>query len=160
MLNEKEQEEVLGMCKDLFRDIEAILEKPKAEPEQLTTPPGIKFMVNSYDQVIGLLFNDKQVLEYSLTGIFTVSAYSSYIGDPVEGLPLTPCKYGDLKAGEFTLSLSTGSAVCSLEDGAKRIQVYEMHLPEGRCVSIDENSKFPKPRAFINHHVNIWKVGK
>ncbi len=74
---------------------EASIEPP------LTTPSGIKFMVNSYGQVIGLCFNDKQVLGYSLSGVFTVHPICSYIGNPVEGLPLKPCKYEDLKPGEF-----------------------------------------------------------
>ncbi len=86
-------------------DLVAALYKPKFEqPEPLTTPAGIKFWVGEASgKVHGMLFNnDSQCLMYCDDGkVYTVDSCTGFdLARIKECLPLTPCKYEDLVAGE------------------------------------------------------------
>ena len=123
--------------------------------DSLTTPAGIKFIANNRGKVVGMVFNDgKQVLAYSSTGVFVVHSISEYAANPMEGLPLTPCKYEDLKPGDFYYADDT-------EDELSEHSSINVALPEiggvrlGVFIGAD---KFPHPD---NAEWNLyWKVGK
>ena len=125
----------------------------RAGEAQLTTPPGIKFLVSRHGKVIGLYFNGgKQCLGYcEMTKQYEVHAvYRSGEGKNLwtesECLPLTPCKYGDLEAGDFY----------SITDTPGVIGAVRMVIPDGNVARIDYNEDI----TVINHNSSCWKIGK
>ena len=73
---------------------------------KLVTPAGIKFlMFKTTGNVAGLLFGeDKQWLGFDKDqGVFEVTSINTTTTSWQirEGLPMTPCKYEDLKPGDF-----------------------------------------------------------
>ncbi len=136
--------------------IQELRKKIKAEAEpQLTTPVGIKFLATESGLVSGMYFNDgTQCLSYcGLTGQFEVHAvYRSGDGPDLwiesECLPLTPCKYKDLKPGDFFK--------CTTD--------FYLFADGNRYVSADKNSH--ENGAGVSSYVGLgpeliaWKVGK
>ena len=150
-------------------DLVAALHKPEFEnePAQLTTPPGIKFLVVK-GMVVGMYFNEgedgqhRQCLSYcELTGQFEVhSVYRSdmKLWTESEGLPLTSCKYGALKPGDFSFSCNRG-----LSSQFKYKFQYGLHLPPSasgaeQYVHLNEDDINTKVTG-LNVNWDWWKVG-
>ena len=149
MLNEQEQEDFLGMCKELFRDIEGILKKP--DPPQLVTPPGIKFWATDTGIPLGLLFNeDKQYLKYhQFDNVFEVQSAKGLTASQIqEALPMTACAYEDVKPGEFfseNEKLKLQSSV-----GLKLLGNYGHVKTCGMDIT----------RYILGDDNTVWKIGK
>lgn len=135
------------------------LVKAKAEP-QLTTPPGIRFLTSKHGTVTGMYFNDgKQCLSYcELTGQFEVHAVYRSQEDKLwtksECLSLTPCKYEDLKPGDFVYSDSWSNT-----ERASNISMYHLCLPDNKRAHYNkEICSITFGNQIENWH--FWKIGK
>jgi len=139
--------------------LDMISELCELKPE-LTTPTGIKFWVGeSSGKVQGLLFNDgQQMLMYCHNGgVFEVSSMwgvgeKDGGGSRQENLPLTPCRYEDLKPGEFF----------SIRKVPECINDIRMKLPkkkdDAKNVAIESGED---PITYIDKGPhNVWKIGK
>jgi len=137
-------------CDKIGREEMAKANKPKP---QLLTPTGIKFWVGKSGKVHGLLFNDgKQMLGYCLAGkVFEVESTAGFELKRIqEGLPLTPCKYEELKPGEF---LSTRAYL----DESTTV----MKLPKKD--GFDRNVRINNGETVIPYNCidkPVWKIGK
>ena len=115
----------------------------------LTTPAGIRFIVDENGRVLAMLFNDdKQSLHYKCN-VFAVSPTAFWVSKIVENLPLHPCKYGDLKDGEF-FSLKEKPALCDIQ--LKLPMEDEFH----RNAKVNSNGTII-PYNFISKP--CWKIG-
>ena len=126
---------------------------------QLTTPDGIKFWVDGADKVHGLLFNDyKQRLGYSICGEVYDVNYINLEHTSLaiaENLPLVPCKYEDLKPGEFFYMADREGVDFS------RIALYAVKVPDLNRKSNwyaypTESGSTTTNCTIWNHY---WKVG-
>ena len=130
---------------------------------QLLTPPGIKFLVEKSGKVTGMYFNEgKQCLQFcELTGQFEVrSVYESdsrvVLWPMSESLPLTPCKYEDLKPGDFSFSICDE---CSIEEQSQELHYYSLHLPDKDGVRQSVIINFEKIETVSEETFHYWKVG-
>ncbi len=130
--------------------------------DKLTTPTGIKFALSDDGTVTGLLFNEnKQRLHYcGLVEVYEVISISlEYTTFEVkECLPLTPCKYEDLKAGDFSFRSIKG------KPDFQSFTHYGMKLPQDtdnlwRVKILDDRSATRYALANTTG-MNCWKVGK
>ena len=118
------------------------------ETPQLVTPPGIKFQVDADGKAVGFCFNEKQVLGYNDVGVYVVNLYFEYCNSPKEGLLLTPCKYEDLKPGEFY----------SYSERPTILTQFSIALPDGYRAHL--NNYGGTLRSKENENYPVWKVGK
>lgn len=119
------------------------------DQDKLVTPDGIKFWVVT-GTVYGVLYNnDSQRLYYGFAGknyeVASIDVEDTSL-EIVENLPLHPCKYGDLKPGEFFVSYIDW-----------RITNVWMVLPNGYVISIKND--FEISRSTVNDCADVWKIG-
>lgn len=143
------------LINELQRHCDDVAEaEDKTEP-QLVTPIGIKFWVPGVTRVAGMFFNgNKQLLKYcdiseqfEVCGIYEQSIY---LTDAKESLPMTPCKYEDLKPGEF-FSIMEGPkhGDIRLRLPHKNAEGYQVHVLAQTAVT-----------DFFGVTSNVWRIGK
>jgi len=120
------------------------------EAPALVTPSNTRFLIDC-GTVTGIFFNEgKQCLQYcNSTGVYEVhSCYPSEAWQGEGSLPLTPCKYEELKPGEYFAFSPTPRSQDYLALrllGDKYAQVDDMDVD---CYGGDDIDN------------EVWKVGK
>lgn len=144
----------------LIEELKVNVRNDMAKPEQpqLTTPAGIKFWINTDTGTVwGILFNDdKHVLSWNAAErLHEVRGVdSTCLADSIkEQLPLTPCKYGELDLGDFSLGIPKGG---SFESGLNNIGMYDLCLPGSMRVYLRSGN--PVIGVTVDN-CDCWKVG-
>ena len=118
----------------------------------LSTPVGIKFWTTDSGIVLGMLFNEgKQYLKYhQFDGVYEVHSAKGLqeVNKVQECLPLTPCKYEDLKPGEFSTTSPNFTDVNEIR----------LNLPNGEFVFQDNGMDI---MGCIGAGIakNQWRIG-